>query len=257
MPRRAPARRAIPPFLSYVTVPAGQVALFARGGPQDLLLIARLADGYPSLEGSGGGWEDVPLPGQTSATVFRGRPSERMPLRLILGGWPVDPQLGNLPCHRQIEVLHRMAVVESGRRGEHPPLIRLKGAVPHGDQLWFIDEVAYDDALVVGGHRVRAHVTVTLKRYVPLRLAKIVDRKKDPTKGMSRHTVKKGETAWDIARKGLGARTSRDARALIRKFRWASDGKGRRREQRRGALIRDPRRIQAGDIILIPKRKAS
>lgn len=226
-------------LLSHLRLAADQVALWAYG-PPPLLLVAKLDDGYPSRVGGYGGWEDVERPGQVSATVYKGTGSQQLPLRLILGGWPVDPRSFGLSCARQITVLERMARQPVGAaRGDRPPLLSLRGPVPHGGARWFIADVVWDDesAIVVDGQVQRQQVTVTLQQFVPIQLVAIRTRR--ATRPPVRHKVRKGDTLQSIARDRLMLRGSRAIGGGVAAI-------------KRLNRIRDPRTIRPGRWLKLP-----
>jgi len=218
-----------------------------------VLVRARLGDGYPHRIPAAGGWEDEARPGQVAATVFRGADaSDRLPLNLILGGWPRPPK-GGASASEQVRLLRELGVQEPGaRRGARPPLIRVRGVgVPHGGDTWFIESIEFDSdprsSVKVGRQLVKAKVTVTLRQHVPVEMAILDTDRRRGKPGWRRYRVPRGQDAWEIARDVVGTRGARQARATIRQFRWASG-------PRRGKRVRDPKFIRAGDVLLIPTR---
>lgn len=221
---------------------AGQVILLAAR--DELLVHARLDDGYPSLDGGAGGWADVARHGQVSATVFEGTSSSRLPLRIILGGWPTDPTLSGMTCEQACQALEDMAIQPvNAPRGQGPPLIRVRGNVRHQSAAWFVDNDGLqwgtdpDDVIVMRGQRVFACATVILKRFVGVHLVRVPQRKAG--RKPRRHRVARGETLSTIARDLLGAKGSRANRQAVREICKLN-------------TIRDPRRVRAGDVLRLP-----
>lgn len=239
-------RLAAGPLIKTLKLGGGEIVLWTDDLPA--MVVAKLDDGYPQLAGEGGGWTDAERPGQTSATVYRGAAAPTLPLRLVLGGWPVDPKIHGMDCGEQITLIRSLARPPASTRGSRPPLIRVRGPVPHGGALWFVDGLEWGaDAIVVGGHVRRTGVTVTLKRYVPIQMVAIEPARRKAAAGQ-RHTVKKGEQPGRIVQQRLGVRAGKETRQAVHQLRW---GEGRWR----GQPIRDPRQIRAGDVIILPPRK--
>lgn len=229
--------------LKALRLGAGQVAFYSERA--DVILVAALDDGYPSPEGGYGGWEDAALPGQMSATVFRGTAAPRLPLRLILGGWPVDPLLNRDNCRQQIDKLDKLALPLGPARGQRPPLLRVYGDVRHRGARWFVDDLVWGDAIFDRGSIMRAFVTVTLRRFVAVQVTTAPYLPFRRTNRIRRYVVHEGENASTLARR-LGAAGSAEAKAIARTFQWAEG-------RRRGRTVRDPRRIRPGDVLLLPE----
>ncbi len=190
---------------------------------------ARLDDGYPQFFGGYGGWEDEARPGQVSATVFRGANAPKLKLRLILGGWPRRLADGRRRverphrsredsfsdnCDRDMRMLDHFArLAWDDHRSERPPLVRIRGQVPHHHRLWFIENLEWGDVDVYRNARIRAFVTVTLRMYVPVTILKRRDRVARPTKT---HVVKRNETLSGIVQEELDVRGANVA--LARKY---------------------------------------
>lgn len=199
---------------------AGQVAFASR----EHGLIARLDDGYPVRQGGYGGWEDVARPGQVPATNFTG-PSSAMMLSIpiILGHWESG---WTKSIEGEIATLERLARQSADApRGKAPPVLRVFGPVPHGGVSWVIDDLQWGadrgTVVVVNGNRVRANVTVVLRRYVPIDLVTVQParrRKQDTTRT---YKVKDGEGGRHgltlIVVNELDARGSREINAAKRK----------------------------------------
>jgi nucleoid-associated protein YgaU len=220
---------------------AGEVVLISDDAR--LLVHAQLDDGYMHREGGYGGWTDVERPGRVSATVFTGAPSLRLPLRLILGGWPTDPGRSGMTCAqaiRELEAIARQPL--DAPRGAHPPLLRVRGNVPHGNTRWFVDELewssAAEDTLVERGQVVRTAVTVTLKRYAQVDL---LVRRAPPEPPARRYRVKRGDRLETIAKEQCGASGQRAVKAMVARIKRLNG-------------LRDGRSIKPGDVLRLPPR---
>jgi hypothetical protein len=171
----------------------------------------------------------------------------------MLGGWPV-PLIRGVSCEEQIDAINRLGAQDPGeRRGKRPPLLRVRGNVRHGGRQWVVDDVQWSTeakhTVVVRGVVVKARCTIVLRRFVGVDLVNpdAASRRKDGG-AARRYTVKRGETAWEIAKDEVGTRGSREARQAIRLFTWGSG-------PRRGQRVRDPRAIRAGDVLILPRRE--
>jgi hypothetical protein len=217
-----------------VVLPRREVMLYSD--EQGTYVRARLDEGYPELEGGYGGWEDEPRPGQVSATVFRGTQAPQLTLRLILGGYPVQPEWAD--CERDVRALDAMGRQPvNARRGDRPPLLKIRGQVPHRHREWFIEDVEWGDFDVVRGVRMRAFVTVTLRMFVPVTLLRISDPK--PAGRRSRwYVVRRDQSLDDIARDELKVRGSRAVAEAKRHIRQLN------------RRIRD--KVRKGDRIRLP-----
>lgn len=209
-----------------------------------MLLVAKLGDGYPSRDsGTGGGWVDIERPGRVSATHFAGTTSLTMRLPLILGQWPDGDG-----CEREIRTLDQMARQPVGAaRDQRPPLLRLRGGVPHGGRSWFVDgDLEWEEVLVdrVTGNRVRARVIVPLKRHVGVDLVEIPDRRRADGGAARSRRIRRGETLAKILQAELGPLTPRQLavarRATLRLNPWLRDPRAIGRHV--GRKLRLPRR---------------
>jgi hypothetical protein len=177
-----------------------------------LVVKAHLDEGYPAFFGGYGGWEDEARPGQVSATVYRGSRAPQLRLRLILGGWPKQPP--GTDCERDMRRLDHMARLPWDRTDDRPPLVRVRGQVPHHHRRWFLEKLEWGDVDVVRNTRVRAFVTVTLRMYVPVELVKRRDPVPRPTRG---YKVRAGETLRRIVKEELDLDTAAEIRMAIRR----------------------------------------
>lgn len=218
---RAEQRQALADRLAAVpkgaSLPFGEVVLYTE--EDGTYVRARLDEGYPELEGGYGGWEDEPRPGQVSATVFRGTQAPQLTLRLILGGYPIQPAWSD--CDRDIRTLDALGRQPvDGPRGERPPLLRLRGKVPHRRREWFVEDIEWGEIDVAGGKRVRAFVTVTLRMFVPVTLLRLNDPRVRKSARRTRwYTLKRGDTFEKIATRELRARGDREIGAAIKSIR--------------------------------------
>lgn len=208
------------------------------------LLVARLGDGYPSRDsGTGGGWVDIERPGRVSATHFVGTTSLTMRLPLIIGQWP-----DGWGCERELRILDLMARQPVGAaRDERPPLLRLRGGVPHGGRSWFVDgPLEWEEVIVdrVSGDRVRARVIVPLKRHVGVDLVEIPDRRRSDGGAARTHRIRRGETLAKILQDELGPLNPRQL------------AQARRATLRLNPWLRDPRAIgrHVGRRLKLPRR---
>lgn len=230
-------------LLKYIEPGRGQVVLWAY--ENNALLMAGLDDGYPVRTGGYGGWEDEQRPGQKAATVYRGTSAAQLELRLVLGGWPRQPRLLGHTCVQQIDMLEKMAEPGHGR-GDRPPLVRLRGPVPHAGKRWFVDDLAWGEAIVHNRRVQKIRVTVTLKEFVPIGFARPDEARRSRDSAawytVTKADVKGGHPLQNIARDRLMLRGSREVLGGVRRIR---DLNGRR--------LRDPSRLRAGDRIKLPK----
>ncbi|ADB50169.1 hypothetical protein [Conexibacter woesei] len=199
------------------------------------IVRAHLDDGYSMSEGGYGGWEDEERPGQVSATVFRGTQSQRLTLRLILGGWPVQPPWAN--CDRDMRTLDAFGRKPVGApRGMRPPLLKIKGKVPAQQARWFVEDIQWGDVDVVRGVRVRAFATVVLREYVKVELVTIRSRARARTK---LHEMRKGQTLADVARIRLGKKGNREVTEGVRQL-LRLNGRHRGWKPRTGDKVKYP-----------------
>lgn len=214
-------------------LPYGQVKLISIDERRHIR--ARLDEGHPLVFGGYGGWEDEPRPGQVSATIFRGAPAPQLQLRLILGGWPRVPRWSD--PDRDIRMLDHFARLPiDGPGNDRPPLIRVRGQVPHHHRRWFVENLEWGEVDVVRGKRVRAFVTVTLRMFVPVEL--VAERKRRNPRPTKAHVVRRGERLEDIVRDKLGvkgARETNQATAFVKRLNGMRAGE-RLREGRRVKL---------------------
>jgi hypothetical protein len=220
---------------------------------EGLLMIARLGEGSPVVSGGYGGWEDVARPGRAAATRFSGSSTVRqLQIPIVLGSWPrqYDIMGGLFDCEGSIRILESMARQAPGDdRGEHPPIVRVKGAVPYGNLPWVVDDVQWGEAIVLPETRTRvqALATVVLRHYVAPRVIVVrprpVARRRDRQPAIRRIKVKRGDTLDSIVKREMGADTREEklaAKRLLKRLNRVSDPKVllKRRE------IRVPRRKQ-------------
>lgn len=204
---------------------------------------ALLDEGYPELEGGYGGWEDEPRPGQVSATVFRGTQAPQLTLRLILGGYPVQPEWANCDVDiRTLDAMGRQSIY--AKRGDRPPLLRIRGHVPHRHRDWFVEDIEWGDIDVAAGKRVRAFVTVTLRMFVPVTLLRITDAKPRGRARRSRwYVVKRGDTLDKIVVNELKVRGDR---AIAQAGRHIKQLNPRLRDGKKGLSLRMRIRLPVG-----------
>jgi len=235
--RRIAAQASFEQLKASLNPPTGEVVLIADATRR--FVHAQLDDGYMHRDGGYGGWSEVERPGRVSATVFTGTGPQRLPLRLVLGGRP-DPCRSGMPCAEAIRALEAIArQPQDARRGDRPPLLTVRGNVPHAGATWFVDELTWstepEDTFVHRGAVTRTAVAVTLKRFAELDL--VVARR--PVERFRPYRVRSGDTLDRIAHEQCHARGARAIHRAARRIKQLND-------------LRDGRRIRPGTLLRIP-----
>ena len=199
---------------------------------------ARVTGGY-------GGWVDVPRPRRLALTQWDGRSSFEMAVQLVL-----DAHADDGSVEAQCTALERMALPP--RSLAEPPVLRIRGPVPHSDLTWVVSGIDWGAAMRrTDGDRTRQEVTISLKRYVAedrLQLRPAAERAREkglgggggsnkaaPAPGKRTHVVRAGETLSEIAAR-------KDVYGNASLWKKIADANG----------IRDPRNLRVGQTLRIP-----
>lgn len=195
------------------------------------------------VTGGYGGWVDVPRPRRLALTQWDGRSPFEMAVQLVL-----DAHADDGSVEAQCSALERMALPP--RSLAEPPVVRIKGPVPHDDLTWVVNGIDWGAAMRNdAGNRSRQEVTLTLKRYVAedrltLRPAAEKAREKGSGGGGGTNTktktpaqrtyvVKSGDTLSEIAARMYGNASQ---------WKKIADANN----------IRDPRNLRVGQTLRIP-----
>lgn len=202
------------------------------------LFWSRIGEGSALRTGGYGGWEDVARPGLTAATRFVGGAPAQLTIPIIIGKWPPGRVLRT--CEDRIRKLERIARKDPrAPRSAAPPVFRVRGAVPHGGLIWFVEDVQWGDVVVYSRQRVRAAATVVLREYVRVDLVVLGAGKG----GKGRFEIiraRRGENLRQFAQRTMkveGRRAITLAARLLREING----------------IRDPSRLEPGQRIKVPK----
>lgn len=176
-----------------------EITLTATRPP--LSVTALRGDGAPSVQSGYGGWTVVDRPRRKGLTQWTGIAPLRLAVPLLLDGL-ADAR----SVERDCETLEALARRSAG--APRPPILRVRGAVPHASLAWVVDTdgLAWGDALYdLGGFRVRQAVTVTLLEYVAPDQVDVDNDAGAPSPAKARsYTVKAGDTLSRIAATRLG-----------------------------------------------------
>lgn len=220
-----------------MSLAAGEVAFLAASIRR--VLVARLDDGYPVRTSGYGGWQDVERPGRPAASHYVGPGALMLSIPIILGRWQ---QGWSTPIDGEVELLERMARQPAdAARGRHPPILDVRGPVPHGGVRWVVDDLQWgDDGVVVDGRLVRIRVTVVLRRYVRPELVVVAPSRRREQRARTA-TVRRGERWPQFAARVMGARGSRELQAAWSKVRKLNPRLRDQSALRAGMRVRVPR----------------
>lgn len=205
-----PGRAAGTPTRVGLQVPTGTVprvgvgeCVFVTTSPA-ITLRCRLGRTTAKLKGGVGGWKAVERPGRDDGLEWGSLPSRVLEIPLLLDGFAEGRTID-----AEVNALYAMGRPPSGApRGTPPPIIRVGGMVPHGDREWVLTDIAEDDAIWDGRHRLRLWCTVTLGVPGDLDLVKVTAKKASATPATRIYVVRAGDTLGTIARDQMGAKTS-------------------------------------------------
>lgn len=194
--------------------------------------------GEPAKLSVPAGWTVTARPRRVGTTDWQGWEPVTLVVPIVFDGFLDD---------RSVE--HDVGTLETYCRsapgGVQPPVVTVSGPVPGTDLRWCVTSIDWgvedrrDD-----GQRIRAYATVNLMEYVPVSLAVLLPPPPSPAaaaaeragpapSGAGTYTVKRGDTLSVIAQHVLG-----------NSARWheIADLNG----------IRDPRRLQVGQVLRLP-----
>jgi LysM repeat protein len=214
-------------------------------GPGEVVLVTaspaitlrcKLGAATATAKGGVGGWDTVERPGRAGGVEWTGIPGRTLEIPLLLDGLA-----SRTSVEPEIAALYRMGRPPDGQpRGTPPPTIRVGGMVPHGGLDWVLTELEEGDALWDGRRRIRSWITVTLAELVKLDLVKVTAKKSSSTPATKTHTVARGETLASIARDLMGASSSSEIAAAVRKLKSLNN-------------IRDPKALKVGTRLKVPR----
>lgn len=194
------------------------------------------------IAGGVGGWARITRPRRQSLTEWQGYEGREMRVPVIFDGFADDRSV-----EREIRQLEKFG--RKGRGDNHPPVLTLKGPIPHSDLDWVIQDIEWGRFdRRTDGQRIRQHATIIFWDFVDADIT--IKRKRSPAKksrdrnrggkgqndnkGSRRtYTVKRGDTLSSIAARRLGDSS------LWRKIADLND-------------IRDPKRIRVGQVLRLP-----
>lgn len=167
----------------------------------NLQVVALLDDDAESTSGYGG-WEEIERVGRKPITAFRGSPTLKKTLPIILDGY-----MKREPVDELMRAIERMARSEDE---QEPPTVRLVGPVRHADRSWVLTEIDWGEVIrrSPDGAYLRQHAVLSFTEFVDAKTAISKPGKRPKGKKKSkarRHRVKKGETLRTIASKYLGS----------------------------------------------------
>lgn len=201
----------------------------------NLRVLARLADGRPTLTGGVAIYEEIARPKLTSITEFAGSTPYRMQLGVILDG--LADGRDQEPFARN---LRRMISYDEIPQ---PPRITVAGVgVPGTEYTWVIEDLVWDSNAIISdtGALLRQPVQLTLLQFVTdqrLRLLAAANQARQRTSSTAKpkkiYVVKSGDTLQEIAKKQLGSAAK-----------WKDIAKLNN--------IRDARNIKVGQKLRIP-----
>lgn len=174
-------------------VPPGWVRLTCDDPPLDL--VALMGSTTPHYTGGFGGWEVTARPRQVGMTVWQGTEPLTLELEIVLDGFATG--------RSQEPDLRKLYAVARGDDESPPGVVRVLG-VPLIVPRWVVDGLELGDAILRQSDlsRIRQHVTLTLREYVPPTYLQLRRGALQGAKGKAKTlTVKKGDTPASIARR--------------------------------------------------------
>jgi hypothetical protein len=128
-----------------------------------LAVTARLAEERPNVDAGYGGWDEIARPRRVPITTWKGSPSLRLTLPILLDGWARGSSV-----ERDIAQLEQMGRPTASDGA--PPRLRIQttgSAIPYQGRVWVISDLAWGDALMnSAGNRVRQQATLSLLEFV-------------------------------------------------------------------------------------------
>lgn len=192
-------------------------------------------DAPPKVTGGYGGWEVTKRPRSVAMVEYEGHDPLRMDVALLIDAYATD---GVLPDGETVE--SKLAKIEQlALRDAHlgqPPVVAVKGPVPHADRSWVIENLTWGDTDYNDvEQRSRQQLIVHLLAYEAptLLVASLGSGRAAKGASAKTYTVRKGDTLRVIAAKQL-----HDAK------RW--------RDIKRLNHIRAGARLKAGQVLRLP-----
>ena len=228
-------RSAAPGRAGAPAIPPGHVQLYCPDPPRNLVLP--LGPEPVKVSGGGGGWEVLPRPHQTGATVWTGGEPYLLQVPLML-----DNYARGTSVERSIRALERIA---RGDEETAPGPVEV-GGLPLPVDQWVVESMEYGDPIRAtdGLAVLRQPLTLTLREFVPPGFVQLRRRRSfGGGYGRGRKTAgfkaKQGETVASFAKR--------------RKVPWTA-----LRELNPGVVVRANQKLKAGQLIYSPppqKRK--
>lgn len=220
---------------------------FSSRSPK-LKFTCRMGQGPPKIIQGYGGWEEISRPKRTALTEWTGRSPYKLSLPILFDGWA-----GSSSVEPKIKILERMAIPPA--KGKPPPVLRIKGPIPHSDLAWVIatDGIEWaDDTIYLKSQRIRQGATITLLQYVADAIAQVKSAASDARAagrpggegGIGNLTAKKTADNKVYPVKSGDSLVSIAARELGDGARWHEIGDLNE--------IRDPLAISEGLVIRLP-----
>lgn len=149
-----------------------------------LRFTCHLGSTPPKIIQGYGGWQEIDRPKRTSMTIWMGRAPYKMQVHILMDGFgglnATKKAWDPTSIEPKIRILEKMATPVS--KGKPPPVIRLKGPLPHSDLAWVIDTNGIDwaeDAVYVKNQRVRQSAMITVMQYVAVDIAGVTSAASD------------------------------------------------------------------------------
>jgi len=158
--------------------------------------MVRRGEDPPKITGGGARWETVEHPRRTSMVQWMGNDPYSMDLSIMIDGWADGISVEN-DVAKINQMFHSPADLAPPR-----PIV-IEGAVPVKGARWIIQGIDWGDRTIWQpdqkgkGFRTRQDCVLHLLQLIPETVLKTLN----PTTGLKIHTVKKGETGRNIARK--------------------------------------------------------
>jgi hypothetical protein len=155
------------------------------------VLVGLMADDLPNLSAGAGGWNLIERPREVSMTVWGGVEPFQFTLPLLLDGFASG--------RSQEPALRGLARVARGDRESPPGIVQLDGIPSLPAREWVIEGIDYGDYIRRTNdlHRTRAHVTLTLREYVP---PEYVQRRRSVMASSSKVVIIQANTGDTLAR---------------------------------------------------------
>jgi len=192
-----------------------------------------LGDGDISYSGGYGGWEEIERPKRAPIINWKGAPSRRLELPLILEGFGDDE-----PVDDKLFILARLASADGM---QEPPKVTVSGTAIPGAVVvqWVISELNWKaTALNDSGARTRVEVSLSLIEAIG---DDAIER--TPKAPAKTYKVQKGDTLTSIAAKELGL-ANRWREIVNLNPEYKKKGKKHKR--------RDPKDLVVGETLRLP-----